>query len=110
MIKTTCSKCNNPLETNRLGKYRYCLSCHNEYMKQTRPKHSQLTPEQRLKANCRSYLNTYLRRGKINKPQYCQYSNCSETNIQAHHHDYNKPLDVIWYCRMHHNEIHERNS
>ena len=37
--KTTCSKCSKKLETNRLGKSRYCKSCSNEYMKQNRTKY-----------------------------------------------------------------------
>lgn len=31
---------------------------------------------------------------------------CGATNgIQAHHPDYSNPLDVEWYCRMHHDEV-----
>ena len=104
--KSKCSKCNNTLELNRLGKYRYCLSCHNNYMKQTRPKHSQLTDLQRLKANCRSYLNQYVKRGKILKPQICSIERCTNNDIEAHHNDYTKPLEVQWLCREHHISIY----
>jgi len=107
MSKTTCSKCHNQLEANRLGKYRYCLSCHNEYMRQTRPKYHELSPEQRLKANCRSYLNQYIKRGKIIKPHHCSVAGCTNTDIQAHHDDYTKPLDVKWLCVQHHIELHK---
>ena len=104
--KTECSKCSKPLEINRLGKYRYCLSCHNEYMRNNRKKHSELSDEQRLKANCRSYLNTYIKRGVINK-QPCII--CNNMNTEAHHEDYTKPLNVIWMCRechlLHHKNI-----
>lgn len=101
--KTTCSKCNNLLEDNRINKYRYCLSCHNEYMRNNRNKHSELSNEQRLKANCRSYLNTYLKRGVINK-QPCII--CNNMNTEAHHEDYTKPLDVKWMCRECHLSHH----
>jgi hypothetical protein len=101
--KKECSKCNKPLEENRYGKCRYCLSCHNEHMRLTRPKHSQLSPLQKMKANCRSYLNVYIKRGKIIKQPCCI---CGNPKAEAHHEDYSKPLDVIWYCREHHLKIH----
>ena len=105
-MKTNCSKCSNPLESNRVGKQRYCLSCHNEYMRRTRPKHSELSDEQRIKANARSYLNEYVRRGKVIK-QPC--SMCGDDIAEAHHPDYNKPLEIVWLCRRCH-LIHHKHS
>lgn len=103
--KTTCSKCGNELEINRIGKYRYCKACHSEYTRNNRPKHSELSPLQRTKANARSYLNVYIHRGKI-VPQPCEV--CSTTiNVQAHHDDYSKPLEVRWLCPLHHLELHK---
>lgn len=31
---------------------------------------------------------------------------CGDSQSQAHHHDYSKPLDVIWLCQKHHDELH----
>jgi hypothetical protein len=104
-IKETCSKCNNPLETNRIGKQCYCTSCHAEYMRNNRPIHSTLSVEQKQKANARSYLNVYIRRGKISK---LPCSICGDTQSEAHHNDYTKPLEVIWFCRKHHLEHHNK--
>ncbi len=34
---------------------------------------------------------------------------CGSTfKIEAHHADYSKPLDVVWYCRKHHKAEHRR--
>lgn len=27
---------------------------------------------------------------------------CGALKVEAHHTDYSKPLDVIWYCKKHH--------
>jgi hypothetical protein len=88
---------------DRYGKQRYCKVCHAKHMRETRPIHSKLKESARVKANARAYLNTYLKRGLIVKnPCYC-----GETNSQAHHSDYSKPLEVVWLCRKHHLEVHK---
>ena len=34
-------------------------------------------------------------------------SSCGSTkNIHGHHEDYNKPLEVIWLCSIHHKQLH----
>lgn len=33
---------------------------------------------------------------------------CGRVDSQAHHDDYDKPLDVRWLCPTHHGEIHRR--
>lgn len=104
-MKTTCSKCNEPLEKNRINKKRYCKKCSNAWMKSNRKKHSELTDIQKKKANARSYVNQYIKRGKINK---LPCSICGDLNVQAHHEDYSKPLEIIWYCVKHHVEHHKK--
>jgi len=74
-------------------------------MRKVRPKHRDLSPEQKMKANCRAYTGEYVRRGKIKKLACCI---CGDKNTEAHHEDYTKPLEVIWYCRKHHLEHHTK--
>lgn len=102
--KNNCSKCGHELEEHRKGKQRYCNACHAQNMRMTRPKHSDLTEDQRKKANARSYLNVYIRRGVIKKLP-CLF--CGSTKSQAHHYDYSKPLEVTWLCREHHLTLHD---
>ena len=31
---------------------------------------------------------------------------CGEALVEAHHPNYDRPLDVVWLCKKHHREIH----
>ncbi len=31
---------------------------------------------------------------------------CGESKVEAHHVDYDKPLDIIWLCSKHHRLLH----
>lgn len=103
MINPNCSKCEGPLESTRVFKQRYCRACHAEYMRNNRPKHSQLSEPSRKKANARSYLHVYVKRGKVQKG-ICEI--CGSERAEAHHEDYTRPLEVHWLCRDHHLELH----
>lgn len=54
-----------------------------------------------------SYLHHHLQRGKIKK-QPCEI--CGSSIAEAHHDDYNKPLEVRWLCKKHHAEWHRHNT
>jgi hypothetical protein len=83
---------------------RLCQSCSAKRAKELRPKYSQMTDEERFKANARSYANSYQRRGAL-KPEPCV--DCSNPDAEKHHHDYTKPLDVVWLCRTCHMRRHD---
>jgi len=71
-------------------------------MRDNRPKYSDLSQSQKKKDKARSTLNVALNRGIISKKP-CFY--CNNENVEAHHEDYNKPLEVIWVCKKHHMKI-----
>ncbi len=60
--------------------------------------------ERQRRAQCRSILNHAIRDGKINR-QSCEIRGC-EGLPEAHHDDYNEPLNVRWLCFKHHREHH----
>ena len=47
-----------------------------------------------------------LQTGKLVRPVVCEYADCPDTPTEAHHPDYDYPLDVLWFCRRHHVECH----
>ena len=73
-------------------------------MRAWRPKHSELPEEARKKANARSYVNTYVRRKKVERKP-CEV--CQNEKAEKHHEDYDKPLDVKWLCRSCHLTHHK---
>lgn len=44
-----------------------------------------------------------VRDGRLHK-EPCRY--CGDTEVEAHHPDYSKPLEVVWVCGKHHKMIH----
>ena len=64
-------------------------------------------PDSRLKHEARWQISYRLTSGVIKKPNQC--SRCpNTTNIQAHHPDYSKPLEVDWVCYCCHQLIHAK--
>jgi ribosomal protein S27AE len=54
----------------------------------------------------RAMARVYRERGKLT-PQPC--ARCGDTlNMEMHHTDYQKPLDVKWLCRRCHKRLHGR--
>lgn len=64
-----------------------------------------LIMKQLQKSNARSAVKYALKTGKI-KRLPCEYADCTVAKTEAHHPDYNYPLDVLWLCRSHHLELH----
>lgn len=67
-----------------------------KYQRAYRAKHSD-------KDNIRNRVKYALKTGKLQKSP-CVI--CGDVDSQAHHDDYNRPLDVTWYCKLHHEAWH----
>lgn len=60
------------------------------------------------KARAHDITKNAIARGDLQRPDACQH--CREkVHVDAHHEDYSRPLDVMWFCRpchiKHHAEI-----
>jgi hypothetical protein len=69
-----------------------------EYQRKRRAKN----PE---KYKARMMLNNSIRDGKSQKKP-CEFCGCKA--VEAHHHDYSKPLDVKWLCFICHRREHNQ--
>lgn len=115
--KLTCCGCGKLKQNIEQG---YCFNCKNECERKRyieKYNSPQAVQERRRIVN-EKYQNDFafklkkLARDAVQKAlkekvlikQPC--IKCGETNVDAHHNDYMKPLDVIWLCRKHHMEHH----
>jgi hypothetical protein len=116
----TCPRCNieKPISeffrdsTKSSGRSSHCKACKRIYMQRRYRENvesithkcrarRQMTPVQNSAVCKAGYA---IRSGKL-KPCPCETCG-STTNIQAHHDDYNKPLDVRWLCHSCHTILH----
>lgn len=65
------------------------------------------TGKNRIRAIAHAKLQKAKKTGVITK-QPCEM--CGSHNVEAHHDDYGRPLDVRWLCPFHHREWHKSNS
>ena len=57
----------------------------------------------RSKLKAHHTLRQAIRRGEIKRGR-CVV--CGSFRVDGHHPDYDKPLDVVWLCRKHHQRLH----
>lgn len=110
-----CDYCGVAFHTKRSAyekrKQHFCSrDCYSKYRAELLPKEEQpsfgtgFTEEERKKRRkARELFNHYMRDKHIDR-QPCEI--CGE-KAEAHHDDYNKPLDVRWLCFKHHREWHK---
>jgi hypothetical protein len=98
--KTTCSNCGKEKEESYLNEG-YCAGCKIFRKKQIRPFR---TEEQKYKDYVRKITWKAINEGLL-KRQPCEVCG-TEQDVQSHHDDYSKPLEVRWLCRKHHREHH----
>lgn len=54
---------------------------------------------------CASKVHRAIRKGLL---QWCPCSVCGSEKSMAHHESYDRPLDVVWYCQVHHKARHKQ--
>ena len=116
MATKTCFKCGQEKPLSEFYKHPQMSDGHlnkcKECTKADTRKHEQEKPESVLHSRLSAYskkptrTNAYrvveaaLRAGVIEKPHSCSICNCPDTEkrIEAHHYDYERPLEVTWLC------------
>jgi hypothetical protein len=87
--KTTCLSC---FEN---GKNEHCIDCA-----------ILLNEERKFRAAVRRFTRSNIKYGVL-KRKPCEV--CGAEEVEAHHDNYEKALDIRWLCRQHHREYHYNN-
>lgn len=113
-VQGECKKCTQKRVQNNY------IRNHNHYVEYE--KERWLDPQRRLKAleyqrtrrkkspgkdKARNKIKSALRGGLIQR-QPCE--KCGSIKSEAHHPDYRSPLKILWLCRKHHLEMHNKIS
>ena len=101
-----------------LGLSCQCLRCHRIRLKEYRQSHKNIV-RKRIKCYWKTHpkeiranwlLQTWVRTGKIIKPNRCSY--CMKKTfrylLHGHHPDYGKPTEVVWLCPRCHKKEHAK--
>jgi hypothetical protein len=89
-----CTKCG---KEPRMLAQRWCLECDKEYRIQHAEHKRQIkSPEARKKERTRGITRKLILSGVLVK-EPCKY--CGDTDVEAHHPDYDRPEYVWWVCR-----------
>lgn len=103
-VREACIKCGG---TSGMVRGEMCRSCRAAYMREWRKKNG-VTFLYDDKAKARKQTKYAISTGVL-VPQPCQMCGAVSADgqqIQAHHFDYSKPLEVHWLCRDHHVQLH----
>lgn len=55
-------------------------------------------------------VNNAIRDGTIVKPSFCEGCGTESQRIEGHHDDYDKPMEVRWFCSPCHKQWHNENG
>lgn len=105
-----CNECGRPRTDKQ--KQRACPTCASRKHRANNPEYYRLKakrhradPIQGHKLRVRRVLRHAVSKGKVH-PLPCEV--CGNPQVDGHHDDYSKPLDVRWLCRKHHSELHKQ--
>lgn len=83
-----------------LARCREYVAAHREEYRVTKLAYYHQHPKDRPFARCA--VARAVKAGTLRRPDGCEW--CGGANVEAHHEDYSKPLEVLWLCRQCHRQ------
>lgn len=126
---TNCHICGKQIFVKQKRKENFCIDCNKD-----RHRQQNSTSKAKLKAQNKwnrgdrtaqsrrwrqNHHKQYLasatvwrakKKGILVKPEHCEECNRKTSNLEAHHDDYNKPLEVKWLCRKKCHQKYKKNG
>lgn len=99
---------NRPNNKERNEKERKAILADEKRLKKYREQKREWGKLNRYKRNAHNKVKRAIKNGDIVKSCNCEICGKSNCELQAHHYDYSKPLDVIWLCTECHGKIHKQ--
>ena len=91
-----------------------CLECRRDYKKRNREKllisqraRRKDNDDYRMKHSAHNAVLTEIRAGRMTRPDKCSRCGAKGT-VEAHHQDYDKPIDIVWLCVQCHAKEHSK--
>lgn len=109
--KSSSSFCKD--RTRKDGLATQCKDCRRKYSTSEKGRAAQRKGSQRKrerfpeKERAHHAVNHAIAAGKIIRPTVCPSCD-TETFIESHHEDYNKPFDIDWVCKECHTKLHTK--
>jgi hypothetical protein len=94
----------NHLEERRAAGRAYAHSQRGRQTNRTAVERYRERHPKKVAAHTAVYIAT--RNGKLNRPEACSRCGVVSSIVHGHHPDYDRPLEVIWFCRRCHDEHH----
>jgi hypothetical protein len=119
-LRFYCKKCNLKisLKWRRENREKYNLICNKSLRKRKKEdplkfreyqrNYSRIRIKEPEKIKAREAVYRALKHGKINKPSLCEKCGLEASQLQGHHEDYSKKLNVKWLCCSCHKRIHSK--
>jgi hypothetical protein len=99
-LSSYCKDCQN---TYNMSKYHLINRLDDSFKYRSYVNTINYVRKNRFKISAQQKLHYKIKKGLIDK-EVCFI--CDNPEAEAHHFDYNKPLEVFWLCHKHHKWIH----
>ena len=110
-----CSRCKfNEGTIKHSPREKWCRECNTEHLRKYRA--TKVGARKQHEANRRNEFKDLSKRKARQKVYYAlkvhklikePCNGCGKIEVEAHHDDYSKPLDVLWLCRQCHADRHK---